>query len=253
VTINCYNKKTSGTLPWKGLHYGQARLPDQIPTCTGKTSFKDCPKGTYSILSKPVPPRFYPSTTVRYLNAATVLSDRLPRHRAISCRLARPQNRVRPYKDPAFHNPSKSPAKACKKRAFDSLIAEIFSAARAIGMVEQEPQSSIDSTGLENHFFSRYFLIRQGKRTKRYRRWTKLTIVCHNASHLIAGAVVSVGPSSDSPYLPQAVRQAAKNLLIDRLLGDTGYDAEENHKFCRQELGIRSTVIPVNDRNCNSE
>jgi hypothetical protein len=91
--------------------------------------------------------------------------------------------------------------------------------------------------------------MRQGKRTQRYRKWTKLTVVCHNASHLIAGSVVSIGPSNDCPYFPEAVAQAAEYLPIDRLLADAGYDAEVNHKLCREDLGIRSTVIPVNDRN----
>lgn len=90
--------------------------------------------------------------------------------------------------------------------------------------------------------------MRQGKRTQRYRRWTKLTIVCHNASHLIAASIVSNGPSNDCPYLIPAVAQAAENLSIDRLLADAGYDAESNHRFCRRQLDIRSTVIPINDR-----
>jgi hypothetical protein len=90
--------------------------------------------------------------------------------------------------------------------------------------------------------------MRQGKRTQRYRKWTKLTIVCHNASHLIASSIVSAGPSNDCPYLAPAVAQATENLPIDRLLADAGYDAEANHRFCRRHLGIRSTVIPVNER-----
>jgi hypothetical protein len=45
-----------------------------------------------------------------------------------------------------------------------------------------------------------------------------------------------------------AVAQAATNLPIDRLLADAGYDAEANHRFCRQQLNIRSTIIPVNER-----
>jgi hypothetical protein len=45
-----------------------------------------------------------------------------------------------------------------------------------------------------------------------------------------------------------AVAQAVKNLPIERLLADAGYDAEANHRFCRQQLDIRSTVIPINNR-----
>ena len=125
----------------------------------------------------------------------------------------------------------------------------MFAEAETQGLIDESPEASIDSTGLESSFVSRHFLIRQGKRTQQYRKWTKLTVVCHHRSHLIAGALVSVGPSNDNPYLPAAVRQAVQHLSIDRLLADAGYDAETNHKLCREDLGIRSTVIPVNDRN----
>jgi len=47
------------------------------------------------------------------------------------------------------------------------------------------------------------------------------------------------------------MRQAARNLRLDRLLADAAYDAEHNHALCRRELGIRSTVIPINERRAN--
>lgn len=90
--------------------------------------------------------------------------------------------------------------------------------------------------------------MRQGKRTRRYRKWTKLTVVCHNSSHLIAGATVGIGPSNDCPCLPPTVRQAVENLPIYRLLGDSGYDSDPNHQLCREKLGISSTVIAINNR-----
>jgi transposase len=92
------------------------------------------------------------------------------------------------------------------------------------------------------------FLQRKGRRTEKYRKWTKLTAVCENQSHLIASAIISVGPSTDCPYLKPAVSQAVKNIAVDTLLADAGYDAEHNHQFCREKFGIRSTVIQVNDR-----
>ncbi|MBI3796957.1 MAG: transposase [Deltaproteobacteria bacterium] len=33
-------------------------------------------------------------------------------------------------------------------------------------------------------------------------------------------------------------------------MGDTVYGAEHNHQPCREELGIRVTVIPLNPRRC---
>lgn len=60
------------------------------------------------------------------------------------------------------------------------------------------------------------------------------------------------GPSNDSPQFPEAVRQACRHVSFDRLLADAGYDAEHNHALCRRELGIRSTVIPINNRRANA-
>lgn len=102
---------------------------------------------------------------------------------------------------------------------------------------------------MENHYVSSHFLRRKGRRTAKYRKWTKLTVVCENQSHLIASAVISTGPSTDCHYLKPAVQQAVKNVSINTLLADSGCDAEYNHQLCREEFGIRSTVIQVNDRN----
>lgn len=115
-------------------------------------------------------------------------------------------------------------------------------------MIDQKPESSIDSTGLQSSYVSRHFLMRCGKRTSRYQRWTKLTVVAHNASHLIAGSTVSIGPSNDNPSLAPAVTEAVEHLPIYRLIADSGYDSENNHQLCREKLGIRSTVIAVNER-----
>jgi hypothetical protein len=83
---------------------------------------------------------------------------------------------------------------------------------------------------------------------KQYRSWTKLTVVTDNATHLIAALSVRKGPSNDAPDFIPAVSQAVGNLRIGRLLADGAYDAEENHRFCREELGVSETVIPVNSR-----
>jgi hypothetical protein len=84
---------------------------------------------------------------------------------------------------------------------------------------------------------------------RRRRHWPKLTAVCDTATHLIAGAVVTRGPSRDSPQFPSAVRQAAALLAPYRLLGDAGDDAEHNHRLRREGLGISETLIALNRRN----
>jgi Transposase DDE domain len=111
--------------------------------------------------------------------------------------------------------------------------------------------AAIDSTGLETRHASMHFQRRCGRTEAMHAAWPKLTAVFHTASQLIVGAVATRGPSQDSSDFPAAVRQAAANLQPRRLLGDKGYDAEHNHALCRQELGIRSTVIPLNPRNAS--
>ena len=117
-------------------------------------------------------------------------------------------------------------------------------------MLDAAPVAAVDATGLETRHVSAYFgLRRAGSGHHRQRAWPKLTAVVHTASHLIAGAVPGVGPSQDSPDFIPAVRQAAALVAFDTALADAGYDAEHNHRFCREELGMRQTVIALNRRN----
>jgi hypothetical protein len=82
------------------------------------------------------------------------------------------------------------------------------------------------------------------------KKWPKLTLVAHTASHLIVSSVLSTGPSQDAPLFEPAMLRASWNLPegIDRLLADGGYDSEANHRVAREGLGIRSTVINLNRR-----
>jgi Transposase DDE domain len=72
--------------------------------------------------------------------------------------------------------------------------------------------------------------------------------VLETASHLFLSAHVSKGPSQGSPQFKPAARDAAARCAIDTLLGDSGYDAEHNHAYARQRLGVRSSVIALNRR-----
>jgi hypothetical protein len=120
--------------------------------------------------------------------------------------------------------------------------------ARDRGLIEDRPEAAVDATGLESRHTSRYFFQRAG-RTSSARHWTKLTVTCHTRSHFWAATTVSPGPDNDSPQFRPAMRQASLAVRWDRVLADTAFDSEEHHRFCRQELGVRSTVIPLNRRN----
>ena len=108
----------------------------------------------------------------------------------------------------------------------------------------------MDATGLETRHTSAHF-IRCTKRSSYHRRsWTTLTVVCDTRTHLIAACLIRAGPSYDFRDLPRLMTEAHKHMRFDQILADSGYDSEANHCFCRQTLGIRSTVIACNRRGC---
>lgn len=119
--------------------------------------------------------------------------------------------------------------------------------AQECGLIDERPEAAIDATGLDSQYTSRYYFARAGKKQSA-RSWTKLTVVCHTGSHFLTAATVSTGPSNDSPQFAPALNQASLVVQWDRLLGDAGFDSEEHHRRCREELGIRSTIIPLNPR-----
>jgi hypothetical protein len=121
--------------------------------------------------------------------------------------------------------------------------------ARRRGLIDAAPVAAVDATGLETRHVGGYFGMRRGSEGHRQRAWPKLTAVVHAHSHLILGAVPGVGPSQGPPDFTPAMRQAATLVRIDTALDDAGYDAEHNHRLCRENLGIRQTVIRLNRRN----
>ena len=136
-----------------------------------------------------------------------------------------------------------------KGRRFERLLATVFEQAQQARLIDEKPTFAIDATGLESRHVSAHYVDRKGYRRFKRKKWPKLTAVAHTSTHLIAGVVVSQGPSQDSPQFPEAIRQAATHLHPDQVLADKGYDAEHNHRLCREELRIRSTIIPINKRN----
>lgn len=115
-----------------------------------------------------------------------------------------------------------------------------------LDLIDSKPEAAADSTGLEAHCRSGHY----ARKSKRYvvSKWPKLTLVALTHTHLITGMSVTEGPSQDAPLLSPVLRRAVRNLPLDRLLADAGYDAEHNHVTARKELHIRSTVIRINPR-----
>lgn len=245
------NRATSHCQYEKGFHYGKASGYDQIATGFGKKGTQNCSTSPVTILRSAQPTRFYSSPDLHYPGAASILQNRLSRDYQNLGRTLADQRRSWSEQAATLYYPTKSSAENAKKNVFQGLLGAIFDQARACRLIKSTASATccIDSTGMENHYVSRHFFKRQGRRTGKYRRWTKLTAVCENQSHLIASAVVSTGPSTDCNYLKPAVAQAVKHVAIHTLLADSGYDAEYNHRLCREQFGIRSTVIRLNGRN----
>jgi hypothetical protein len=115
-------------------------------------------------------------------------------------------------------------------------------------LIGDKPEAAIDATGLESRHTSPYFFKRAGRRHSA-RLWTKLTVACDTGSHFFTAATVTVGPSNDSPQFRPAMQQASLVVTWDRVLADAAFDSEANHGLAREDLGARSTVIPLNRRN----
>jgi transposase len=105
----------------------------------------------------------------------------------------------------------------------------------------------VDGTGLESRHTSRYFFKRAGRKHSS-RQWTKPTVAVDTKTHFFAGMTVSAGPSNDSPQFRPAMAQASLVVGWDRVLADAAFDSEGHHRYAREELGVRSTVIPINRR-----
>jgi hypothetical protein len=115
------------------------------------------------------------------------------------------------------------------------------------GLITDAPTAAVDGTGLESRHTSRYFFKRAGRKHSS-RLWTKRTVASDTRSHFFAGATVAAGPSNDSPQLRPVMVQASLAVTWDWVLADAAFDREDHHRHCREDLGVRSAVIPLNHR-----
>lgn len=134
-----------------------------------------------------------------------------------------------------------------KSGAFERLLNAVFSTARGIGLLDEPVEAAIDSTGLESRHISQHFVQCTKRPSYHRRRWPKMTILCDTETHLIAGCIVTEGPSYDFGLFEPTAKQAFGHVEIDRILADAGFDSESNHQFGRDVLGIH-TIIAFNNR-----
>ena len=108
--------------------------------------------------------------------------------------------------------------------------------------------AAVDSTGLESHYTSSYFVRRRMRDTKEYEnthynRFPKVGIAMDTATFLVLAGIPSWGPSPDILHWREALVVAHRQKPIRRVTADAGYDAEHAHVFARETLGIQS-IIP---------
>ena len=109
---------------------------------------------------------------------------------------------------------------------------------------------AIDSTGLEAHHISRYFVSRrrskglQGSENTYRRRWPKLAILCDCRNHAILSVITTRGPSVDINQFCKMLKPVTEKVRMDCVLADAGYDSEANHQYARDCHHIE-TIIPA--------
>jgi hypothetical protein len=131
---------------------------------------------------------------------------------------------------------------------FVGLLLRATRRARQGGLIDEKPEAAVDATGLESRHTSRYFFKRAGRKPSA-QSWVKLTVAWDTSSHFFTAATVTLGPRNDSPPFRPIVQQACLVVSWDRVLADAAFDRAANHRLAREDVGVRSTVIPLNRRN----
>ena len=118
-----------------------------------------------------------------------------------------------------------------------------------MGRRRRVKRSAIDSTGLECTSASGYFVRRRVRTSEPwksvvYHHFAKLGIVCDGDDHFILACRTGRGPRPDVDEFRPLVADALRNVRLAQLTADAGYDSEPNHRFAREECGVR-TIIPA--------
>jgi hypothetical protein len=113
--------------------------------------------------------------------------------------------------------------------------------------------SAADSTGLECTAASGYFVRRRHRasepwKTVVYHRFPKLGVVCDTRCHFILAIRVGRGPRPDVEELVPLLSDALRSMLLECLVADAGYDSESNHRFAREQCGVRTLIPPKHGR-----
>jgi len=120
---------------------------------------------------------------------------------------------------------------------------------RVLGRRRRVHRAAFDSTGIDCGHRSHYYVRRRsksdGKKQKvRYSRYAKLEAGFDCRTHLCIAAIPRRGPAVDTDRFVPLLQDALRRVGIDTALADAGYDSEGNHRYARDQRGVRS-VIPA--------
>lgn len=149
-----------------------------------------------------------------------------------------------------------------KPRSFQPMLDRLVAEAKRRGLIRGRLQPvALDSTMFESHHVSRHFEKRQRqtarqnrpqdakKRANRRRRAVhqrlpKLSLAVASASPIMVAARATTGSGGDQPFFEPLLREAQHRAKFRAGVADAGFDSEANHRFARQDLGVRSIIPP---------
>jgi hypothetical protein len=134
-------------------------------------------------------------------------------------------------------------------RYAEAILRSILQQCRNIGLLKTSSKLvAIDSTGMETRHASRYYTRRCKRHQGHYKhRFPKLSAICDTSNHLLLGMVIDHGPKLDYAEDESTLLNALSQQKFETILGDADYESERFHKFCREQLNIRS-IIPTTQR-----
>jgi transposase len=110
--------------------------------------------------------------------------------------------------------------------------------------------AAVDGSGLQSGHISPYFCKKRSKGNKQHRKsrltkYPKMGIVVDTSNHMILSVITERGPGSDSGHFEKILRRLPKDLSIDYLTADAGYDGEANHVLANETFGIKTIIPPT--------
>lgn len=106
----------------------------------------------------------------------------------------------------------------------------------------------VDSIGFKltkaGFYYTTVLKSNKGKTAKRIKKHLKIALAVKLRKQLIVVQKLRRGPANDVKDFIPLVKKACRVGPIKRVIGDKVYDAEENHRVAREELGVEETIIP---------